>query len=209
MNRNGRAAMHLYLLIAVLVIATKCGVNASLLNRPPSPALIDALRRDYLNVEKTLWNFIDNRQSELDKVYLLEQIHIRHSAFLNSDFRLKNLPLSYFETRHTSLLDAIHTVNAAADDLVKNHLHSDSSRLSQDESLQSARQQSHLVKEIDIIYNATGLSDFFTEIRNVSACAIYSLGVVNGLHTVNISRNFTLTVSYHSSGTNSFCKLNG
>lgn len=174
MNRIGCGTMHFFFIIVLFAIAIKFGANASLL-KPQVASKIDVLRRDYLTVERNLWHFIANRQSNLDTAYLLEQIHFRHEAFLKSDFHLRNVPLSYYDTRHTNLLDAIHTVNNAADDMLKNHLHSDSKDFNQGESLQSAQQLSHLIKEIDIICNETGLTDFFTEIRNVSvpfACVI-------------------------------------
>lgn len=154
------------LLITIVLINFVAIANGRLQMQLPSQ--IDGLRKDYLNVEKNLWQFIDHRQTDADTVYVLEQVHLRHSTFLRRDFSDKNAPLSYFDTRHSELLDATHTVNSAVDVLLKNYLHNDSRAFNQYESLVAARHQSHLVKEFDTFHNACGISDFFAEIRNVS-----------------------------------------
>lgn len=135
----------------------------------PIPSRIDRIRSDYLHVEKNLWQFIEHRQSDADTNYVLEQVHSRHDKFLRSDFNEKNVPLTYFDTRHTELLDATQTVKSAADMALQQYLHNDSSKFNQYESLVAARHQSHLIKEFDTFHNACGLSDFFGEIRSVSA----------------------------------------
>lgn len=133
----------------------------------PISSHIDSHRNEYLKAEKKLWHYIDNCHSDSDTNYVLEQIHGRHQVFLQMNFAAKNVPLSYLDTRHTSLLDATQTVNIAVDVLLKNYLHVDSNDFKQEESLLVARQHIHLIKEIDCFYNATS-SDFFEEIQNVS-----------------------------------------
>lgn len=153
-------------LLVTIVLINCGGINGRL--KLPLSSQIDLMRRDYLILEKNLWQFVDHRQTDADTVYVLEQIHLRHDAFLRREFGVKNVSLSYFDTRHTELLDATQTVNSAMDSLLKNYLHNDSRAFNQYESLVAARHQSHLVKEFDTFHNACVLSDFFEEIRNVS-----------------------------------------
>lgn len=128
---------------------------------------IDANRNEYLKIEKNIWQFIDNCHSDSDTNYVLEQIHLRHQAFLQKDFAAKNAPLSLFDTRQSDLLDAAQTVNTAVGALLKNYLHTDSNDFKRDESLMVAGHHIHLIKEFEKIHNASN-SDFFAEIRNVS-----------------------------------------
>lgn len=162
-NRN----IIVMLLIAIVLVQFSVIINGRLILQIPSH--VDQLRRDYLHVEKNLWQFIDHRQSDADTNYVLEQIHLRHDRFLRSDFGGKNAPLTYFDTRHTELLDATQTVKSAADMALKQYLHNDTKAFNQYEALVAARHQSHLIKEFDTFHNACGLSDFFEEIRSVSA----------------------------------------
>lgn len=132
-----------------------------------SPSLIDTMRKDYLKVEKNLWQFIDNSKSDLDTIYVLEQVHLRHESFFKTDFAVKKVFLSILDPREHGVVNAIQSVDSAVEVLLGKYLHNDSADFSETEAVMVSRHQIHFVKEIDGIYNVTGLSDFFTEVRNV------------------------------------------
>lgn len=139
-------------------------------NQPaPGPSIVDVHRQRYLSLEKALWHVID---SGLEEAYVLQQIHSGHRTFLTDNYHEKNVYLSLFDPDHRKLFDAINRINVSVADTVRSYLHTSSRYYNERDSITIARLNQNLTYQMEQIFNASGESDFYRIVRNVSICVI-------------------------------------
>lgn len=129
------------------------------------PILLDVLRQRYLALEDALWHVLT---SDLDKSYVLQQIHSGHRTFLHDNFLETHSYLSVFDPEQRAISEAIQTINESVAITVDRYLHSSRRLFNERDSLAISVQNRNLTYHLDRIYEITGISDFYKTIQNVS-----------------------------------------
>lgn len=130
-----------------------------------APSLIDRFRRDYIRLERDLWNLI---YVENNAAVSLEAVHKAHLSFFRSNFGEHLVPLNDIDADHLQLFHAFATINRTVSVLEKNYLHTNPLRFDKKRTLAICRQLANLTYHLDGMNIIMAETDFFNTIKNVS-----------------------------------------
>lgn len=154
-------------ILLILVIS----VNSQVADNPNlKPTLLNILRDQYLTTEDTLWSMITSGQ---EPSYVLQQIHSGHSRFLGQNFNIIHCYLSTFDPEQRVLHDAVLRISNQVNQTLNRYLHTSRRLYNEQESLDNGRENRELSKQLDIIYETTGLGDFYYTLKRVSVFVLF------------------------------------
>lgn len=160
--------MHLrrnFIIFKLLIISWPFINFVELRSAANEPSLVDSLRRHYLSLDADLWKLI---ASGTDISFVLTQIHIIHRTFLSENFHEFNVQLASTDEQQLKLFDSFNAINTSVSVLLKNYLHTNPLEFDEKKSLRVAQIQENQTQHLDIIFNVTGLTDFYRIIQAVS-----------------------------------------
>lgn len=159
------------LLIVLIGLCGQRGVNSQEADNPNlKPTLLNLLRDQYLTTEDTLWAMITSGQ---EPSYVLQQIHSGHSRFLGQNFNVIHCYLSTFDPEQRTVHDALLKISNQVNQTMNRYLHTSRRLYNEEESLDNARENHELSKQLDIIYDTTGLGDFYFTLKRVRFLIFY------------------------------------
>lgn len=151
----------------ILLVFTTCVSISSIsgASNNDQPTLIGSLRRHYLSLESDLWKLI---ASGTDTRFVLSQMHIIHHTFLTENFHEFSVSWDNREEDQLQLFDTFNAINISTMVLLKNYLHKNPTEFNDQKSVRAALELEGLIHHFDKIFNITGLTPFYTVIKDVS-----------------------------------------